>query len=603
MQRKIVVVALALLLGLGRAGSMGRAAVVVLANRTAEAVQFQVVSAAGGSRSYTLSKGDVLALPRTPGLEVVYPAAGTKHRCRTHSNEIYCFMGDAKTLRLKQLVFRGAWSQPWQDDADDGDPVNPSAASKKVLVSVTVKILVDQAEPTVQNVWEKRLRSRVEQASAMLERVCRVRLEVIEAGTWESDGRLTKLSELLRDFREKVVPGKARLAIGFTGQRQALGEDTALGCTPAPLHTHILLREYKSRTESDRLEVLLHELGHFLGAFHSPDRDSVMRPKLGEGRANLRAFRIGFDPINTLVMNLVAEDLARRPLRRLDQVSPRTRRRLLDIFSTAARTAVDEPSSSAYFVRLLGGTPPEGLTVRPLSPAVLESARAVVAAIMAEAKPKLASLPSDGDALTESYFRAAAAACRRLPPKHAPDAYLLGLAVALDQASLLHFLGLHSIGWGKIESEAERRLRRKVLGEPTMYGRVSLMQNFVLSATLQMLVEGQSVSAASIQEDLLLLQGSDRFHFDDLMASLAGIRFAAQLDTVPAMLDELATSFRIPDYLLPLKELPGPLDCEEFRLKYGSTTNRLFLDQQDALGKRLLALPGYQPRKKTGARP
>src|SRR6185312_15217913 len=114
-----------------------------------------------------------------------------------------------------------------------------------------------------------------------------------------------------------------------------------LGCTPGPLHTHILIRERKPRTEPERLEVLVHELGHFLGACHSPEFDSVMRPKLGDGRAILRSFRIGFDPLNTLVMNLVAEELARRPVRQLRELRPRTRQRLLDIFSTVLRAMPD----------------------------------------------------------------------------------------------------------------------------------------------------------------------------------------------------------------------------------------------------------------------
>ena len=453
----------------------------------------------------------------------------------------------------------------------------------------------------MQNVWEKRLRRRVKEASDILERHCLVRLKVIEAGTWESDPKQTKLADLLKDFRDKTAPGKARLVIGFTALRVGDDEDAALGCTPGPLHTHILIRELKPRTESERLEVLVHELGHFLGACHSPENDSVMRPKLGDGRANLRAFRIGFDPLNALVMSLVAQELAHRPVRGLEELSPATRQRLLEIFATLARTAPDEPAA-AHAIRLLGGTPPESLSVRSLPSGVLEEARGVVTAITAAAKSNQQRPESgaprrlSGDALLEHYCRVAAAECRGLPAEQAATAYVLGLAVALDRAGLLRAMDLRGLDWKKIETEGERTQRLKVLGEPTMHGRPALLRSFVVSAAVLMLVEGQVVSPAGIQEELLLVQGGDRFRFDDLAASLAGITFATQLDASPTLLDELATSFRVADYALSPKDLPDSLDREEFARKYGSTTDERFLEQQDALRKRLLALPGYQPR-------
>ncbi|MGH7168977.1 MAG: hypothetical protein ACRELG_01695, partial [Gemmataceae bacterium] len=612
MRNKFAVLALMAVVCLVPSATAGRAAVVVLANRSEDEVRFTISSSAGALRPCTLAKGDVMAIPMTRGIEIAFLAGGKRHRCRVRGNEIYCFVGAGESMRLKQVGFTGTWSRPEQLASDDGDSAvdRQSAKNAKVLVTVPVKILVDQAEPTVQKVWEKRLRRRVKEASDILEKCCRVRLKVIEAGTWESDPKQTKLSELLRDFREKVAAGEARLVLGFTGLRVDKKEDAALGCTPRPLHTHILMREWKLRTEPERLEVLVHELGHFLGACHSPESDSVMRPKLGDGRANLRVFRIGFDPVNTLVMNLVAEELARRPLRSLDELSPRTRKRLLDILATLARTAPDDPAA-VYFIRLLGGTPPEPLSVRTLPPEVLDGARSVVAAVLAAARRNQQRPASGsrrrltGDALTESYCRVAAAECRRLPAEQAATIYVLGLAVALDYAALLRALDLRGIDWKKMETAGERARRQEVLGQPAMHGRPSLLRSFVVSAAVLMLVEGQAVSPAGLQEELLLVQGGDRFRFDDLSASLAGITFATQLDASPTLLDELATSFRVADYVLPPKNLPDSLDREEFARKYGSTTDERFLDRQDALRKRLLALPGYQPRpsRKEGGSP
>ena len=106
-------------------------------------------------------------------------------------------------------------------------PAKAANTSRNVLLTLPVKILVDQAEPTVQTVWEKRLRQRVEETSDILEQHCGVRLRIIEVGTWESDPKQTKLSELLQDFHQRVTPGKARLVIGFTGLRRQ-GERSGL---------------------------------------------------------------------------------------------------------------------------------------------------------------------------------------------------------------------------------------------------------------------------------------------------------------------------------------------------------------------------------------
>lgn len=571
----------------------GRADVVVLANRSGEEVHFTLT---GESHTYKLAKGDVMALPRTRGGEVVFTVAGTRHQCRVGLNEIYCFLGQAKDMRLKQIGFSGTWQQAEQDDEKAESKERPTAEKPaKVLFKLPVKILVDQAEPTVQAIWEKRLRRRIAETSDLLENCCRVRLEVVEVGTWESEAKGAKLGEMLRDFRKKVTPGKARLVIGFTGQPAPKEGDLALGCTPGPLQTHILIREWRLRSEPEKLEVLLHELGHFFGAAHSPENDSVMRIKLGDGRANLRSFRIGFDPVNTLVMNLIAEEMARRPVRNLGELSAPTRRRLLAIFATLARTTPDDPAA-AHFVRLLGATPPEPLTMRTVPQAALDGARTVVTAIAAEAKrhPKR---EQNGDDLTDRYCRVAAEACRRVPIEQAATAYTLGLAIALDRTELLRSLGLRGVPWTKIETEAEREERLRVLGEPTIHGRASLAQTFFTSAAVLMLVEGQAVTAAGLQEELLLRQGGDRFRFDDLMASLAGITFATQLDASPSLLDELTKSFHVADYVLPPKGLPANLDRDEFTRQYGSTTDERFLEKQDELRKRLLALPGYQPRK------
>src|SRR6185437_2834184 len=387
MKNTFTVITLTLVACIGHVPDCARAAVVVVANKTDRAVRFTVSTAPGQARDRTLSASEVLAIPVTPGVVVTLSISSEPRPYELKGNTIYCFVHSPRKLELKRIGFTRDWGQPARPTAnkESEKPAAPAAAPRRVLAKIPVKILVDQAEPTVRRVWEERLRKRIEAASAILERHCRIQLEVTEVGTWESDRQLTTLPELLEDFQGKVAVKPARLVIGFTGLLAAKKEDRLLGATPAPLGTHILIREWSVRSELDRLEILLHELGHFLGACHSPEADSVMRAKLGDGRANHVSFRIGFDPLNTLALNLVAEEFARRPVRSLGELTPETRKRLLEIFSTLSQLSADDPAASES-IRLLGGTPAETLATREPPNAAVDGARKVVTAVVLAAE-------------------------------------------------------------------------------------------------------------------------------------------------------------------------------------------------------------------------
>src|SRR5207249_3791782 len=93
----------------------------------------------------------------------------------------------------------------------------------------------------------------------------------------------------------------------------------------------------------------------YLGAAHSPEPTSVMRPLLGDGKGNSRYFRAPYDPVNTLVMNLVAEELRGRPLRNLAELSSSTKERLAQVYAEMAKTQPDDPTPPKY-LRLLGNS-------------------------------------------------------------------------------------------------------------------------------------------------------------------------------------------------------------------------------------------------------
>lgn len=105
---------------------------------------------------------------------------------------------------------------------------------------------------------------------------------MVDVGTWESDNSIHDFPKSLEEFERRVTLQNERLAIGFTSQYTLLRGNTHLGGIRGPLASHLLVREWSQViTEPERLEVLLHEIGHFFGAAHSPEPTSVMRPAAG----------------------------------------------------------------------------------------------------------------------------------------------------------------------------------------------------------------------------------------------------------------------------------------------------------------------------------
>ena len=86
-----------------------------------------------------------------------------------------------------------------------------------------------------------------------------------------------------------------------------------------------------------------------LGASHSPEGDSVMRPVLGDNRAGTANFRIQFDPVNTLIMGMVGEEMHRRDIKKFDDLTNDTKRRLRQIYGQLMQTVPNNPAGTRYF--------------------------------------------------------------------------------------------------------------------------------------------------------------------------------------------------------------------------------------------------------------
>src|SRR5262249_31961693 len=137
--------------------------------------------------------------------------------------------------------------------------------------------------------------------------------------------------------------------IGFTSQFQITKGRTHLGGTRGPLAHHILLREWSQYvTEPERLELLVHEVGHFLGAVHSPEQDSVMRVILGDKQARAKRFVIHYGRRTTLAINLIADEWRQHPLRSIWDVSADTKDRLRVVYEAINQALPDDPAAAQY---------------------------------------------------------------------------------------------------------------------------------------------------------------------------------------------------------------------------------------------------------------
>lgn len=242
-------------------------------------------------------------------------------------------------------------------------PSKASADAEEAARTITVKILVDEEEPSKRALWERRLRDRVAAASDILERYSGMKLKVVAVDTWQSDNNINNFEDAVSEFIRKVDPGEARLAIGFTSQFQITKGRTHLGGTRGPLARHILLREWSQYvTEPERLELLVHEVGHFLGAVHSPESDSVMRVILGDKQARVKRFQIHYDPLNTLAINLVADEWQQHPLRSIWDVSADTKDRLRVIYEAINQSLPDDPAA-AHYLNIMEQTRQQGVGI------------------------------------------------------------------------------------------------------------------------------------------------------------------------------------------------------------------------------------------------
>ena len=317
------------------------AGVVVLSNETDKTIECRVGPLWGQTASYRLAPGGLVAVRVPDSVEVTFPSdSGEDHR-QVEPNTVHQFIRTAGGLVLRPVIFSEAAGGAWLHAAlTDGPPP---------MTVVGVKILVDDDQPAVRAVWEKKIRKQLEAASRFFESHCAIRFEVTAGETWESDARHVDFRLLEEDFRQKVSPQPARLALGMTSQFRITQATRRWHPEATPLFDHLLLPDvHEGFSSVQQLEFLMHQLGHFLGGVHVADGKSVMRPSLGDANTFLAGTAPPVDPVNILLMNLVADEIRVRGVRSLIDVPRGTRRFLGAIYADMASRFPQDRQARRY---------------------------------------------------------------------------------------------------------------------------------------------------------------------------------------------------------------------------------------------------------------
>jgi hypothetical protein len=473
---------------------------------------------------------------------------------------------------------------------------------------ITVKLLVDDDEMRLQRVWEPALRQRLAEASEIMALHGGVRLKVVAVDTWDSDDRELDFSRSLAEFEREVLPAPAQVAIGFSSQYVIAEGRVHMGGTRGALHSHIMIKERaRSVLDTERLEFLVHELGHFQGATHSPEPDSAMHPVVGSGRQRRRGARIQFDPVNTLLISLLGEEIRERGVRKFADMTPATQRRMGEIYAALREAMPEDPSTNNYLRRLAAAA------VGPL----IEDTRQVLAQVVHAASMQktlrdhavggnaanVGARALEGDALLEHYVRQAASAARRVRPENGSRALVLGLGLALDDTGTLRELPVASALAMSVEDDGAFADRLLVLGSPTMRGRGDLAKHFFVSAHLVALLGSQPARAAGMAKEMLDADGGSGFSFRDMAANRAGIVFAHAVLSGRLSLDAVADGFTVNAYLPPVEDLREEMQAAEFFRDFGGVGDARLTSELTRIEQRILAIPVYQNLGAAGAPP
>ncbi len=618
MQNFRTITAIFAIASLAFAPSKLQAAFVIVSNATGETIRFERVLPDGKMKSETLLSGESRPYPSGKTLDLIYTSDGKATPVKLNAYAAYVFVAKKAALDLRGIELAG--TAPAVGDS-------PDVVAVASELTVNVKIYVDETERRTLKTWHTAQRKRFDQAAEILKAHTGVDFVLNGFDDWTTDPNVVDLKGLLGDFETQVKAAPGTICIGYTSRKfEPVGNETVkpngFAVARSALRSHIIVRESEPRTEPERVEVLVQQLGRYLGAIPSPDPNSAMRVRLGDGKATSARFRIGFDPLNVLAMNIWADELRTGKVKKPGDLSAITQTRLGRIYGTLSIALPDVAMEADYLAMLeragiateasVPNTP--GVEVKPrpttkvdklLTPKE-EAVRKVIAAIVVRATEN-SKLPATGtggakvrlkgDELTVAYVQTAATAALTADPEHRVSAFLLGIGLALDDSAILRDNPLTTSFCKTVESDDDRRIRLSMLGTPTIRYRRDWCQHFVVSAALTEFVGPQLAEKAGLIKEQLDMNGASGFSFADLCADFAGVEFAIRLKAMPKELEAVQAQFTVADYVPKTEDLREGISTERFKIDYGKFDEAKFKTAYDDIWKRVKSLPKYQENK------
>ena len=488
-------------------------------------------------------------------------------------------------------------------------------------VEVPVKLVADNKDHRAKPAWEKAYDKRLSEASAILELQCGIKFVIAETADWAppADADL-ELPSIYRAFSDEIKTKPKMLALGYTlrvpkAKPPKKNDDDDVPVKPIPEYygrnglpwsSHILMREDVPGSEGERIEVLVHHLGWYVGAVTTPDNNSVMRVNLGDGRAARISHVIRFDPLNILIAQIWAEEMRAGRGPEWKKLSPIAVQRLKVVYQTLSKLQPDEIPIADYVLALdelaLSKPKPVEPKIDPKPMPMIEKVadreaaiRTVVQAVVkraAEMKEKNENIK--GDDLTAEYVKAAAEAALKADAKFRSAAFSIGLGVALDDSTILRNNPITKNICQAIESNRERSDRLVVLNSPTLRDRRDLCQHFVVSMALAELLNAEAAELAGLSKELADMKGTSGFSFADLAVDYAGVALAKAISDDPKRLEKLQKEFKTADYVPAVKNLREGLSESRFKQDFGSIDDARFKKETDKIRKSIEKLPGLK---------
>ncbi|TWT40787.1 hypothetical protein [Botrimarina hoheduenensis] len=570
------------------------AGVAVIANHTSAIQTVQVTAESGISSAVAIQPGFSRPLFSASPLHASLTTTIGPQSKRLADGAAYRIVssGLPGSVMLKQIGFGEQPDKPtplWR-----GEPETVVGAARW---SIPVVLYVDEEEPTRDAIWQRRLTARIEAASTILQQHAGVSLRVAGFGRWQSEDRTTDFLRSFDEFQRSVDPPEGHVAIGFTSQYVFEEGPRKLGGTRGSLRRHVMLREWSPQvTENERLQLLVHELGHHFGAAHSPETESVMRALLGDRRQRLKAVKIRFDVANTLILALVGDEIRSRGVTDANQLTPWTRHRLAAIYAILSATLPEDPAAGVQ-ARRAGAV---GVPVKPVIRT--EPLAALTATAATNRKLPLSADPERGEAarlvgddLTDALVRSAAKAAMEDPSIDSRRRFLVALGLGLDDSETLRKNPRTRAEALATESDAARSARINVLQQPTVRGRNDTLKHFAVSAALAAMTSSTEAHALGFAKEAIDAQGGSGFSFADLAADRAGIRFAEAVLAGTAPLAWLAEEFRGNNFVPALEGYSEGLPIEKMMKEYGGQGDPRFQAVIGEIDRGIEALPPYRP--------